>query len=138
MAAPKGALAFQVPGNFEAPSHELLLKLRTNAKWSSRVGQGASRYLAVQSPAWYLEFLTRLGMRVDAWETTYMHVLNGENAVLEWVKGTALRPVLAALSSREQTEFCREYSVLLNEAYPARDFGTVFPFRRIFVIAHHR
>jgi len=135
MIAPGGALAFQVPGNFEAPSHELLAKLRTSEKWKSRVGEGASRHLVVQSPTWYLEFLTKLGMRVDAWETTYMHVLTGENAVLEWVKGTALRPVLAALSTTEQAEFCGEYSVLLREAYPSRSLGTVFPFRRIFVVA---
>jgi trans-aconitate 2-methyltransferase len=138
MVASDGALAFQVPGNFEAPSHELLVKLRTSEKWKSRVGEGASRHLLVQSPGWYLEFLTNLGTRVDAWETTYMHVLTGENAVLEWVKGTALRPVLAALSPAEQAEFCGEYTMLLNEAYPARDFGTVFPFRRIFVVAYRR
>lgn len=138
MIAPGGALAFQVPGNFQAPSHELLVKLRTSSKWNSRVGKGASRHLVVQSPSWYLEFLTNLGMRVEAWETTYMHVLTGENSVLEWVKGTALRPVLAALSKTEQAEFCSEYSALLREAYPARDFGTVFPFRRIFVVACRR
>jgi trans-aconitate 2-methyltransferase len=138
MIAPGGALAFQVPGNFEAPSHDLLVKLRTNAKWNSRVGEGAARHLVVQSPAWYLEFFTNLGMRVESWETTYMHVLTGENAVLEWVKGTALRPVLAALSNTEQAEFCGEYSALLREAYPARSFGTVFPFRRIFVVACRR
>ena len=137
MIAPGGALAFQVPGNFEAPSHELLMKLRTSAKWNSRVGEGAARHLAVHPPDWYLAFLTSLGMRVDAWETTYLHVLSGENAVLEWVKGTALRPVLAALSVKEQSEFCTEYSLLLSEAYPTRDFGTVFPFRRIFVVAYH-
>ena len=138
MIAPGGALAFQVPGNFEAPSHELLAKLRTSAKWKSRVGEGAHRHLAVKSPAWYLELLTSLGMQVESWETTYMHVLTGENAVLEWVKGTALRPVLAALSITEQVEFCSEYSVLLSEAYPSREFGTVFPFRRIFVVACRR
>jgi len=136
MIAPGGALAFQVPGNFKAASHELLVKLRTSPKWNSKVGDGASRHLVVQSPDWYLELFTKWGMRVDAWETTYMHVLTGENAVLEWVKGTALRPVLAALSIPERNEFCSEYSALLREAYPARDFGTVFPFRRIFVIAH--
>ena len=114
------------------------MKLRTSQKWNSRVGEGAARHLIVQSPGWYLEFLTDLGMRVETWETTYMHVLSGDNAVLEWVKGTALRPVLAALSIPEQNEFCSEYSAQLREAYPARNFGTVFPFRRIFVVAYRR
>jgi trans-aconitate 2-methyltransferase len=89
----------------------------------------------VQSPEWYLEFLTDHGMHVEVWETTYMHVLQGEDAVLEWVKGTALRPVLAALSGEEQQQFLGEYGALLREAYPQKSFGTIFPFRRIFVVA---
>jgi trans-aconitate 2-methyltransferase len=130
-----GLFAFQVPGNFTAPSHTILEELRTDSRWNKDVGKGAQRTLAVQSPEWYLEFLTSLGMEVEAWETTYMHVLHGTNAVLEWVKGTALRPVLAALNPEEEQEFLAEYAARLNDAYPPKPFGTVFPFRRIFVVA---
>src|SRR5205823_5237227 len=101
-------------------------------RWREKVGKEAVRSLAVQSPDWYLSFLTERGLSVTAWETTYLHVLQGENAVLEWVKGTALRPVLAALDADEQAEFLDEYARRLNTVYPPQPFGTVFPFRRIF------
>jgi trans-aconitate 2-methyltransferase len=135
MVAPGGVFAFQVPGNFTAPSHTILAELRTDPRWSAEVGKGAERTLAVQSPEWYLEFLIGLGMESVVWETTYMHILQGPNAVLEWVKGTALRPVLAALNPQEQEAFLAEYGARLNTTYPPKAFGTVFPFRRIFVVA---
>jgi trans-aconitate 2-methyltransferase len=134
MIAPGGMLAFQVPGNFTAPSHTILAGLRMEERWSAKLGKGAVRTASVQSPEWYLEFLVDRGLQTEAWETTYMHVLQGENAVLEWVKGTALRPVLAALDDEEQREFLGEYAERLNEAYPPKSFGTIFPFRRIFVV----
>jgi trans-aconitate 2-methyltransferase len=135
MVAPGGVFAFQVPGNFDAPSHQILAGLRGSPRWNDKLGGGASRSAAVQSPEWYLGFLIERGMQVDAWETTYLHILQGENAVLEWVKGTALRPVLARLDRDEQDSFLAEYAALLSEAYPPQSFGTVFPFRRIFVVA---
>jgi len=132
----QGWLAFQVPGNFRAPSHALLAELRQSPRWRERVGQGADRALAVHEPEVYLEVLAQAGLAVDAWETTYLHVLPGPDAVLEWTRGTALRPVLAALDDGEQAEFLDTYGALLREAYPRRAYGTVLPFRRIFVVAH--
>ena len=80
-----------------------------------------------------------LGYEVDAWETTYVHILSGEDPVLEWVKGTALRPVFDALPSQESREaFCAELAPLLRDAYPSRTYGTPFPFRRVFVVARRR
>lgn len=134
--APEGWLAFQVPGNFAAPSHVLLSELRRSARWSARVGAGADRSHAVHEPTTYLDTLAGLGLRVDAWETTYLHLLPGPDAVLEWTRGTALRPVLAALDDDEQAEFVDEYAERLRSAYPARPHGAVLPFRRIFVVAH--
>jgi trans-aconitate 2-methyltransferase len=130
-----GELAFQVPGNFGAPSHVLLARLRRAAHWRQRLGADADRSAAVLEPAEYLARLTALGCSVDAWETTYLHLLPGADPVLEWVRGTALRPVLAALSPADAAEFEGEYRALLREAYPAGPAGTVFPFRRIFVVA---
>ena len=72
---------------------------------------------------------------MDAWETTYAQVLHGDDPVLEWVKGTALRPVLSALDPDETAAFLADYRERLHRAYPAAPYGTVFPFRRIFVIA---
>ena len=84
----------------------------------------------------YLDTLAPLSSHVDAWETMYVHVLQGPNPILEWVKGTALRPVLAALETPAlRDEFCGDLAPLLREAYPARPWGTPFPFRRVFVLA---
>lgn len=132
---PGGVFAFGVPGNFDAPSHTILAALRTSPGWRAKLGEGAVRGLAVHPPEWYVELLSGLGMQVDAWETTYLHVLQGENAVLEWVRGTALRPVLKALDSNEQERFLEAYGAELRDAYPRRAYGTLFPFRRIFVVA---
>lgn len=133
--APQGWLAFTVPGNFGAPSHVILREMCTSVKWTKDLGK-AIRHDAVAEPGRYLDLLARHGCAADVWETTYQQVLAGSDAVLEWTKGTALRPVLAALPSRaERAEFLGEYGKLLAEAYPERPYGTVFPFRRIFVVA---
>jgi trans-aconitate 2-methyltransferase len=129
-----GRLAFQVPGNFEAPSHTILRDLCRSPRWESRLAE-VNRWRPVREPADYLELLTRHGCHVEAWETTYIQVLPGDDPVLEWVKGTALRPVLTVLGAGEAREFLADYSRRLREAYPAGPYGTVFPFRRIFVVA---
>ena len=132
--SPGGWLAFQVPGNFTAPSHTILADLRRSPRWREQLAAGAVR-APVLDPGQYLALLERLGCRVDAWETTYLHVLPGPDPVLEWVRGTALRPVLAALGPAGAAEFEHEYGARLRDAYPAGAHGTVFPFRRIFVVA---
>jgi trans-aconitate 2-methyltransferase len=129
-----GWLAFQVPGNDRAPSHVILDELRRSARWRGALA-GAAAGPRVREPEEYLARLAGLGCRVDAWETTYLHVLAGPDPVLEWVKGTALRPVLTALAGEEREAFLAEYASRLREAYPARPFGTVLPFRRLFVVA---
>ncbi|NEA25682.1 trans-aconitate 2-methyltransferase [Actinomadura bangladeshensis] len=132
--APGGRLAFQVPGNFGAPSHVLLRELARSDRWRAKLGD-LQRDAPVLDPAGYLDLLARHGCAVDAWETTYAQVLHGDDPVLEWVKGTALRPVLSALDPDETAEFLTDYRDRLRRAYPAAPYGTVFPFRRIFVIA---
>ena len=132
--APGGWLAVQVPGNGDAPSHALLRSLRASARWRDRLGD-AGRWPDVPDPAEYVRLLSGLGCAVDAWETTYAHVLAGPDPVLGWVRGTALRPVLARLSAAEGAEFEAEYGALLRDAYPAAAYGTVVPFRRVFAVA---
>jgi trans-aconitate 2-methyltransferase len=131
---PAGWLAFQVPANFAAPSHTLLAALRASPRWRTVLG-AEDRGRTVLEPAEYVDPLARLGCRVDVWETTYQHVLHGDDAVLDWVKGTALRPVLAALDEIGRSEFLAEYGAALRTAYPPQGNGTVFAFRRIFVVA---
>lgn len=133
---PGGTLAFQVPGNFDAPSHTLLAELRASTRWRDRLHTGADRSAAVHTPEDYLALLTDHGCTVDVWETTYLHLLTGEDPVLDWTRGTALRPVLSTLRTEtEREQFLSEYRQLLRAAYPPGPHGTVFPFRRIFAVA---
>jgi trans-aconitate 2-methyltransferase len=130
-----GWLAFQLPGNFDQPSHAILRELAGSDRWRAAL---ADVELNRQSgdPGRYLDLLARLGLAVDAWETTYLHVLTGADPVTEWYKGTGLRPVLAALGPAEAAEFIGEYRGRVRAAYPAAPYGTVLPFRRVFVVAH--
>lgn len=135
---PGAWFAMQVPGNFEAPSHTLMRELAASPRWGRLLDNVLRHDDAVGQPAEYLEIMLDADCDADAWETTYLQVLEGDDAVLEWVRGTALRPVLAALTERDAAAFEDEYAELLREAYPQGDYGTVFPFRRIFAVAHKR
>lgn len=130
---PGGWLALQVPGNFSAPSHTLLRALVE--EWSARLPAGPIRADPVLDPVGYWSLLTAAGCRVQAWETTYLHVLPGPDAVLEWTRGTALRPVLEVLNPADVAEFTQQYAERLRTAYPSGPHGTLFPFRRIFAVA---
>ena len=133
---PGGALAFQVPDNFDEPSHTLLLELRLSSRWRDRLADGADRTAGVERPGRYLRALVDAGLDADVWQTEYLHVLPGDDAVLNWVRGTALRPVLSILDANEQSEFVESYAEALRAAYPKHEFGTVFPFRRTFAVGH--
>ncbi|WP_405011870.1 methyltransferase domain-containing protein [Kitasatospora sp. NBC_01539] len=135
---PGGVLALQVPGNFDAPSHTLLADLRRSPRWRDALGEDAVR-AGSHAPADYLHALLAADCAADVWETTYLTLLDGEDPVLEWVRGTALRPVLALLPDpAERAAFLAEYGALLREAYPAGPHGTLFPFRRVFAVARRR
>ena len=133
--APGGWLAFQVPANFTAPSHVLMRELADSPRWRERLHGVLRGAESTDPPLAYLERLRGRGLEVDAWQTEYVHVLPGDDPVLEWVRGTGLRPVLAALSEREAAQFSDEYAARLRDAYPRRDDGTAFPFARTFVVA---
>jgi trans-aconitate 2-methyltransferase len=131
-----GRLAVQVPGNFRAPTHALLAQLCTSPRWADRLAGVAPRPDAVLPPSGYFDVLSAAGLSPDVWETTYLHVLSGPDPVLEWVRSTVLRPVLARLDDGEAAEFTALYASALREAYPPRPDGTtLLPFRRIFAVA---
>ncbi|HEY9389638.1 MAG TPA: trans-aconitate 2-methyltransferase [Mycobacteriales bacterium] len=131
-----GWLAFQVPGNFDSPTHTLLADLRRSAAWRDSLSDPPRPEPAVLTPEEYLDRLSGLGCAVDVWETTYQQVLPGADPVLEWMRGTGLRPTLEVLDPADAERFTDQYAALLREAYPAREYGTVLPYRRIFVVAH--
>ncbi|HEU5474387.1 MAG TPA: trans-aconitate 2-methyltransferase [Actinophytocola sp.] len=137
-ALPAGAwLAFQVPGNFDAPSHAQVRALAGTPEWRSHLADLPLRPEdAVLDPSGYAALLAAAGCAVDAWETTYLHRLTGADAVLEWIAGTALRPIRSALSEDAWTRFRAALAPLLRDAYPQRPDGTTwFPFRRVFAVA---
>lgn len=130
-----GWLAFGVPANFGEPAHALMRDLAATERWRRSLRDVAFNSQGAD-PAEYLDMLAGHGLAVDAWETTYLHVLDGDDPVLRWYRGTGLRPVIAALGQERAAEFMAEYGALLRDAYPARPCGTVLPFRRVFVVAH--
>ena len=130
---PGGWLALQVPGNFEEPSHTIRRDLAAEAPYAQH-----TRDVAVPSshdPVVYLEALAGLGCTVDAWETTYLHVLTGPDPVFAWVSGTGARPTLQALPDDLRPAFEDEFRRRLRAAYPERDGRVVLPFRRVFAVA---
>jgi trans-aconitate 2-methyltransferase len=137
---PPGAwLAVQVPGNGPAPSHVLIRELLAEEPWASRVSSTAAAEIDfdVAPPAEYAQLVAsaRPGAVVDAWETTYVHPLTGDDPVLDWVSGTTLRPVRSELSDADWAEFRTELGERLRLAYPADDAGTTwFGFRRVFCV----
>jgi trans-aconitate 2-methyltransferase len=132
--AADGWFAFQVPGNHGAPSHTLLHRLAADPRFAAFTAAVARPHS--HDPEVYADALRDLGLVVDAWETTYLHLLSGPDPVFTWISGTGARPTLAALPTGMREEFVTDYKALLREAYPPGPHGTVLPFRRVFVVAH--
>ncbi|KGI66433.1 trans-aconitate 2-methyltransferase [Mycolicibacterium rufum] len=133
-------IAVQVPGNFDAPSHTAVQELAHRPQWAELLRDlPFDAPEVVRTPVGYAGLLSDAGCAVDAWETTYVHDLTGEDPVLEWIHGTALRPVRSRLSDEQWQRFRDELAPVLAAAYPRRADGTTFfPFRRIFVVARVR
>ena len=131
--APGGWLAIQVPANFDEPSHTLRRELEAEPAYAAHTGD--LEQPTSHDPATYLAALTDLGCAVDAWETTYLHVLTGDDPVFTWVSATSARPVLAALPGGLREQFVAELKRRLRDAYPSGPRGVVLPFRRVFVVA---
>ena len=141
--APGGWFAMQVPGNFNAPSHALLRQVAARSPRAAELLPRLRGVGAVGEPAAYAALLARLDCEVDAWETTYQHILDPggdqRDPVLEWTKGTALLPVFDVLKGEsERADFVAAYGDALLLAYPRQSFGTIFAFRRIFAVAHKK
>jgi trans-aconitate 2-methyltransferase len=132
--APDGALAFQVPHNMDAPSHALMRESARSGPWARKLQN--VREVAVLEPREYFAVLQACGATCDIWETEYLHVLEGEDAVYKWVSGTGLRPFVQALGGEEREAFVADYKKRLSLAYPtASDGTTLFPFKRLFAVA---
>jgi trans-aconitate 2-methyltransferase len=130
-----GVLAVQMPRNFSAPSHTLIHELAASPPWRAALA-GLLRPQPVLTPEAYYGLLAPVARFLDIWETEYLQVLEGDNPVAEWTKGTWLAPLLAALAPPERAVFEAEYRRRVVEAYPRQSDGkTLFPFRRLFIVA---
>jgi trans-aconitate 2-methyltransferase len=133
--APGGTLAVQMPRNHGAVSHTGMAAAARSGPWRSRL-EPVLREHPVQTPDVYYDILAGAGAKPDIWEVEYLQQLEGENAVVEWTKGTALKPLLDALDEPWRSQFLADYTARMNAAYPRRADGiTLFPFRRLFIVA---
>jgi len=133
--APGGVLAVQMPRNHAEPSHACMVEAAEAGPWRERLAP-VLRPSPVAAPAVYHDILAPLASHLDLWETIYYHPLEGDNPVLEWTRGSALKPLLDALEGMEREGFLADYSARIAAAYPKRADGiTLFPFRRLFMVA---
>lgn len=129
-----GVLAVQMPRNHGAPSHTCMAEAADAGPWRDAV-RAALRPSPVSAPAFYYDVLAPLSASLDIWESEYIHVLDGDDPVVEWTKGTALRPLLDAAGDQADG-FLAAYTDLIRAAYPKQPDGkTLFPFRRLFLVA---
>jgi trans-aconitate 2-methyltransferase len=133
--APRGVLAVQMPRNHDAPSHTTIAETVADRAWRERLTPLLPGR-PVGSPQHYHDLLSPDVAHLDIWETTYLHALTGPDPVLEWTLGSVLRPLLDALEPAEREPFLAAHGARLRAAYPPRYDGvTLFPFRRLFLVA---
>lgn len=133
--APGGSLAVQVPDNLDEPSHRLMREVAADRRWAGRIGDAAALRTPRQPAEWYARLLDGRA-RLDLWRTTYFHRLAGAAGIVEWLKGTGLRPFLEPLAPDERAAFLAAYQARLAQAYPALPDGSVLlPFPRLFIVA---
>ncbi|SDP44849.1 trans-aconitate 2-methyltransferase [Ralstonia sp. 25mfcol4.1] len=135
--APGGSLAVQMPDNLNEPPHLLMRETALSGPWAPKLAAAADARTALASERWYYELLKPHCSRVDIWRTIYQHPLTGgAAAVVEWFKGSGLRPFLAPLDEAERAEYLKQYEAALAKVFPAMPEGTVLlPFPRVFIVA---
>jgi trans-aconitate 2-methyltransferase len=132
---PEGVLAVQMPAQHDAPSHRIGYGLAQSPRWRDRL-QPLIRAHAVQPPEFYYSVLRPHVSSLDLWSTEYVQALSGDDPVVEFTKGSFVGAWLSALAPDEARDFEAEYRAAVAQAYPQRDDGvTLFPFRRLFLVA---
>jgi trans-aconitate 2-methyltransferase len=135
--APGGSLAIQMPDNLNERSHSSMVTAAKKAPFAERLKDAAKARTELGTVDWYYTLLKPLSSRVDIWRTTYFHPLaGGLDAIVEWVKGTGLRPFLSPLSEGERPAYIAAYKEELAKAYtPLADGTVILPFPRLFIVA---
>lgn len=134
--APGGSLAVQMPVNLDEPAHILMREIAADGPWAEKLSEAALLRTARHDAHWYYRTLQSNCSKLDVWQTTYYHPLAGAEAVVEWFKGSGLRPFLAPLNEGERAVYLDRYTAAIAQAYPALADGTVLlPFPRLFIVA---
>jgi trans-aconitate 2-methyltransferase len=132
--APGGVLALQVPRNFDEPCHRLIREAIGDPRWRDRL-KDVRDWWNVLEPEVYYDLLARHVRKIDFWETRYFHILEGKDAVFNWMMGTGLRPFVAALDGAEKQDFIDHCRARLAKAAPSRpDRKTIYRFLRLFLV----
>ena len=134
---PGGSLAIQMPDNLNEPSHRLMRDVAANGPWASKLADAAGQRTEMASASDYYSMLRPHCARVDVWRTTYHHPLaGGASGVVEWFKGSGLRPFLEPLDDAEKAHYLKQYHAAIGQAYPTLSDGSVLlPFPRLFIVA---
>ena len=136
MLAPRGALAVQMPSNARESSHALMRMVAAEGPWSSRLVPLAKTQPLIAAFEDYYDWLRPLAARIETWMTTYVHIVDGADAIADWFAGSTLRPFLELLSDDERCAFIGRYREGLRDAYPPQPDGKVlFAYPRLFIIA---
>ncbi|HXN30731.1 MAG TPA: trans-aconitate 2-methyltransferase [Polyangiaceae bacterium] len=135
--SPGGSLAIQMPDNLEEPAHRLMREIAAHGPWADKLAAATETRTPMAGADWYYRLLRGSCARVDVWRTTYHHALaGGPGSVVEWFKGSGLRPFLDPLDDGERAAYLDRYQSAVSEAYPALSDGTVLlPFPRLFIVA---
>jgi trans-aconitate 2-methyltransferase len=135
--AHRGALAVQMPDNLDGPAHRLMREVAGDGPWAAKLAQAAAKRAALGAAEWYYELLRPQCSRVDLWRTTYYHSLaGGAAAIVEWFKGSGLRPYLEPLNEVERGAYLARYTAAISNAHPNLADGSVLlPFPRMFMVA---
>jgi trans-aconitate 2-methyltransferase len=135
--APGGALAVQMPDNLDEPAHRLMREVAAAGPWASKLMSASQSRARVAEASAYYAMLRPLSAKVDLWRTTYFHSLpGGAPAVVEWFKGSGLRPFLEPLSSDERAAYLERYTAEIAKIYlPVADGSALLPFPRVFLTA---
>ncbi len=135
--SPQGVLAIQMPAHFQSPVHQLMLEIAEGPAWRHQMRQ-AAKAISVGRPSFYYDILQAHTSRLDIWETEYSHVMESPESILEWIRGTGVRPFLEALKSDQQRRRFEELLLAgLTKVYsPQKDGHILFPFRRLFIVAY--
>ena len=137
--APGGVLAFQMPDNRDEPAHRLMRETAAAGPWSGIIGNAAATRVQVLRLTTYYDMLAKDAAEIEVWRTVYYHPMNSAAAIVNWVRGTGLKPFLEPLANDQQTAFLEDYTSRINDAYPPHpDNLRLLAFPRVFMVARQR